>query len=341
VEGRLARIEQAHPDPDPYLRAFPHGTRTEYHLARGDPDQAIAHNQLCAEACLETNRHHPLFSALPVQRGRAYLTAGDTAGVAAVLESASGRVSHPVVDDVHLPALRAWVAFQAGELRVARRITDEVLETAAQLGAPAHDVGTILATVVIAAIELEAGNFASAEELLRTAEGAAQLNGQSGLRSLVSLGLARLATATCDQPAAFAHLTEARFVFDAPSPTVLASFAAEELRQALAFSPRHGQRLVSQLPNRTDARLLRVRLAIAQEDQKAAAELLDTIDARTTRERIEQATLRALTMADHNADAAHAHLREALLVARPQGFYRTILEQGFAVSGLLQSFPPR
>ena len=118
---------------------------------------------------------------------------------------------------------------------------------------------------------------------------AARLNGQTGLRSLVFQGFARLATATCDQPAAFAHLTEAPYVFDAPSPTVLASFAAE--------SCANGQRLVSQLPTRTDARLLRVRLAIAQEDQKAAAQLLDTVDARTTRECIEQATLRALIMA--------------------------------------------
>ena len=41
----------------------------------------------------------------------------------------------------------------------------------------------------------------------------------------------------------------------------------------------------------------------------------------------------------HDVDEAHAQLREALLLAEPQGFYRTILQQGPAMPGLLQSLP--
>lgn len=338
VAGWLERVEQAHPDPDPYLSAFLHGTWAEYHLARGDPDHAFPHNQLAAEASREATRHHPLFAALPVQRARGYLMAGDATGIAAVLESVSAPVGHPIVDDVRLPALHAWVALQSGDLRLARRTADDVLDTGPRVGAPPHGIGMILATLVSAALDLEGGKFASAEWLLGATESAARLNGQTGLHSLICLWLARLATAKGDQSAAWAYLTEARFAFVAPSSTVTAGFAAEEMRQAIAFVPPHGARLLSQLPDRVDSTVLRARLAVAQEDPALAAELLDGLDARTMRERVEVGVLRAI-LAVHHQDAAHAHLREALLLAEPQGFYRTILEQGNAVIGLLQSFP--
>ena len=126
VEGWLARVQEAHPDPDPSLSRLLHGTWAEYHLARGDPEEALPHNQRAAEANRRANRPHPLFVLLPVQRGRAYLMAGDMAGLAGVLESVSAPVGAPIVDEVRLPALRAWVALQAGELRLSKRIASEV-----------------------------------------------------------------------------------------------------------------------------------------------------------------------------------------------------------------------
>ena len=210
-----------------------------------------------------------------------------------------------------------------------------------ELGAPPHGVGTILATLVEAAIDLEAGKFASAERLLGVAETAAQINGKTGLNSLVSQWFARLATARGHEAAASSYLTEARFAFPAPSPTVRAGFAVEELRQAIVFSPERATELLSGLPDRVETQLLRARLAIAQGDLAAADALLATIPpALTTRERVELGVLRALVASDRDVAAAHAYLREALRLGRPEGFYRTILEQGSGVSDLLESFSP-
>ena len=339
VEGWLARVQEAHPDPDPSLSRLLHGTWAEYLLARGDPEEALPHNQRAAEANRRADRPHPLFVLLPVQRGRGYLMAGDMAGLAGVLESVSAPIGAPIVDEARLPALRAWVALQAGELRLARRIASEVLDAVRELGAPPHGVESILATVVDAAIDLEAGNFASAERLLGVAETAAQNNGKTGLNSLVSQWFARLATARGYEAAASSYLTEARFAFPAPSPIVRAGFAAEELRQAIVFSPERGTELLSELPDRVETQLLGARLAIAQGNLAAAETLLATVAAAlTTRERVELGVLRALVAVDGDAAAAHAYLREALRLGRPEGFYRTVLEQGSGVSDLLGSF---
>ena len=99
-----------------------------------------------------------------------------------------------------------------------------------------------------AAIDLEAGKFASAERLLGVAETAAQNNGKTGLNSLVSQWFARLATAKGHEAAASSYLTEARFAFPAPSPTVRAGFAVEELRQAIVFVARAGNRTSFRAP---------------------------------------------------------------------------------------------
>ena len=137
VEGWLTRIEEAHPDPDPYLRACLHGSSAEYHLARGNPERALPHNQLASGAIPEATRVHPLFAVLPVQRARGFLMSGDVDSVITVLESTSLPVGVPIVDEVRLPALRAWVALQQGELRLAGRIAKEVVDTPRN-GAPHH-----------------------------------------------------------------------------------------------------------------------------------------------------------------------------------------------------------
>ncbi len=341
VEGWLTRVQEAHPDPDAFLSSFLHGTWAEYHLARGDPERALPDNQLAAEAAREASRVHPLFAALPVQRARGLLMSGDVDGLSTVLESTSVPVAHPIVGEVRLPALRAWVALQRGELRLAGRIAHEVAQTARELGAPPHDIGTTLATLVDAALDLEAGRLVSAERRLGVAETAARADGKTGLHSLVSLWSARLATARGHEAAAASYLTEARFAFPAPSTSVQAEFAVEELRQAAAFASEPRPDLLSELPDRMDTKLLRVRLALAQGDPTAAAVLLASLDpAHTTRERVEQGVLCALVAIDRDVTAPHTHLRHALRLARPEGFYRTVLEQGFGLSNLLGSFAP-
>jgi LuxR family maltose regulon positive regulatory protein len=341
VQGWLARVEQGHTDPDPFLRALLHCTWAEYHLARGEPERARPHNQVATEAAWQANRHHSLLTSLAVQRARSYLMAGDVVGVSDVVNSPSAPVGHPIVDDVHLPALRAWVALQAGDLRLARRIAEEVFDAANQLGAPPDDTGTILATVVGAALDLEAGRWAAAGRQLSAAKTAAEALGSTDLSSLISRWSARLATDQGHEEAAASYLTEARFAFAAPSQSVRAELAVEELRQAISFAPERGTELLSELPDRVESKLLRARLAISLGEPSAADELLGGLDtAQTKRERVEAGVLRALVAFGHDVPAAHAYLRRALSLGRTEGFWRTVIGQGLAVSGLLRSFSP-
>jgi LuxR family transcriptional regulator, maltose regulon positive regulatory protein len=150
-----------------------------------------------------------------------------------------------------------------------------------------------------------------------------------------------LATSQGHEEAAASYLTEARFAFVAPSQSVRAEFAVEELRQAIAFAPERGTELLSELPDRTESNLLRARLAIAEGEPHAAGELLGRLDtALTTRQRVEGGVLCALVAFSHDVPLAHCRLRRVLLLSRTEGFLRTVIEQGLAVSGLLRSFSP-
>ena len=136
------------------------------------------------------------------------------------------------------------------------------------------------------------------------------------------------------------HLATARRLFSAPSCGVRATFALEELRLAIAFAPERGDALISQLPARVESNVLRVRLMIAQGRSDIPTCLLDDTDPTlTSRERIELGVLKALVQCGHDMQLSQAMLQETLLLARPEGFLRTILDQGTEVGQLLRSLP--
>jgi LuxR family transcriptional regulator, maltose regulon positive regulatory protein len=338
AEEWLTRLGHAHPDPAFPLRGLLHAVQMEQYLGRGHPEQALRHSQLAADAIREASGYHPVLAVLPALRVLAHMTAGDLPSARASLAEPSAPLDHPVLENLTLPALRAWTAFQEGELTTARRIAAQVLERVPEYGAH-NSLGAILANLVEAAINIESGEFKTAEQLLSAAEAQAQANGRTVLQSLASRWQARLATARGDETAASAYLTEAKVVFRSPSPALRAEFALEELRQAIVFAPERAALLVPQLPDRLEATLLRARLAVAQGRLTLAAELTGALSGvGTVRERVESGVLRALAEFTRDPDAARASLRSALLLAQPEGFSRTILEQGTAVPGLLESF---
>ena len=340
AEEWLTRLAQAHPDPDFSLRGLLHAVQMEQYLGRGHPEQALRHSQLAADAIREASRYHPVLAVLPALRVLAYMSAGDLPHARASLAEPAGPLDHPILENLTRPALRAWTALQEGELTTARRMAAQVLERAPEYGAH-NSLGAIVASVVEAALSIESGELKTAEQLLTAAEAQAQMNGRTVLQSLASRWLARLATARGDETAASAYLTEAKVVFRSPSPALRAEFALEELRQAIVFAPERGAQLVPQLPDRMEATLLRARLAVTQGQLSLAAELTDALSgAGTIRERVEWGVLRALAEFTHDPGAARASMRSALLLAQPEGFSRTILEQGAAVPVLLESFSP-
>jgi len=214
-------------------------------------------------------------------------------------------------------------------------------QRADELSAPFHAIGRILVDMVHAGLALEHGELTVAEGCLAAAERAARLSGPRPLECYVLWWQARLATAQGDPDAASVCLTEAAHLFPAPSAAVLANMALEQVRLIAAFA-RGGleESLNLEIPDRMESRLLRARIAIAQDNLELATVLLGpaSTDA-TMRERVESGVLRALVESRNNVEAALVVLRDALVLARAEGFARTVLEQGAGVGPLLRALP--
>ncbi len=340
VERWLIQVELANPEADPFLRALLYGTWAANDLSRGDAERGIVHSERAIEASLLTQRQHPALDSLAVQQVAAYLMNGDLTSAGVAIESASDSLVFPIVDAVLVVAAWAWVAFLRGELSVATSKAEEALEKADQLDAPARALGRTLASLVKAGIALELGQIATAEHLLIELEANARDSGSTPLLFFVLLWRARTSLAQGEEEAAVVHLATARRLFSAPSVGVRANFALEELRLAIAFAPESGSALISRLPDRIESNVLRVRLMIAQGRSEIPTVLLDDTDPTLTlRERIEIGVLKALVECSHDMQLSQAMFQETLLLARPEGFLRTILEQGPEVGQLLRSLP--
>ena len=340
VESWLIQVELANPEADPFLRALLYGIWAANDLGRGDAEQALVHNERALEASRITQRQHPALDSLPVQQVAAYLMNGDLTSAGVAIESASDSLVFPIVDAVLVVAARAWVAFLRGELSVANGKAEEALRKADQLDAPARAMGRTLASLVKAGIALERGQIATAEHLLIELEANARDSGSTPLLFFVLLWKARTALVQGEEEVAVVRLASARRLFSAPSCGVRANFALEELRLAIAFAPERGGALISRLPDRIESNMLRIRLMIAQGRSEIPAGILDDTDPTLTfRERVELGVLKALVEFSHDMQLSQATLQETLLLARREGFLRTIVEQGTQVGQLLRSLP--
>jgi LuxR family maltose regulon positive regulatory protein len=195
--------------------------------------------------------------------------------------------------------------------------------------------------MVHAGLALEHGELTVAEEQLAKAERAARLSGPRPLQCYVLWWQARLATAQGDPDAASVCLTEASHVFPAPSAAVLANVAFEQVRLSAAIA--HGnwdERPEAEVPDRLESRLVRARVAIAEGNLELATDLLGSVGTEATlRERVILGVLSALIESQNNVEAALVVLRDVLVLARAEGFARTVLEQGAGVGPLLRALP--
>ena len=341
VTGWLTEVERALPDADAFLRSLLHGVWAESDLAQGSSDHALPHNEVALQWAEKTSRRHPILEALPAQLVDISLIEGDLVAASDAMERSSVAPLHPLVGDLLLSGARAWLAFLRGELVLALREADLVDQRADELSAPFHAIGRILVDMVHAGLALEHGELTVAEGCLAAAERAARLSGPRPLECYVLWWQARLATAQGDPDAASVCLTEAAHLFPAPSAAVLANMALEQVRLIAAFA-RGGleESLNLEIPDRMESRLLRARIAIAQDNLELATVLLGpaSTDA-TMRERVESGVLRALVESRNNVEAALVVLRDALVLARAEGFARTVLEQGAGVGPLLRALP--
>jgi ATP/maltotriose-dependent transcriptional regulator MalT len=342
VTSWLTEVERALPAADAYMRSLLYAVWAASDLTQGSTDHALTHNEVALQWAHKTSRRHPILEALPVQMANISLLEGNLVAASHAIESPSVAALNPVVGDILLSGLRAWLAFLKGELVLALREADFVDQRAHELNAPPHAMGRTLADMVHAGLALERGELAAAEGRLATAERAARRSGPRPLECYVAWWQARLAMARGDADAASVCLTEAAHLFPAPSTAVLANLALERIRLIAAFA--HGgleEIPDTELPDRLESRLLRAQIAIARDDLELAARLLWPLSTEATlRERVEWGVLRALVESRKDVESALVVLRDALVLAHAEGFARTILEQGVGVAPLLRTLPP-
>ena len=248
-------------------------------------------------------------------------------------------MSAPIVDEFRSPVLAAWVAFLHGDLVSASAALDRAAGAAAEHGEVAHGLGLILANLAGAGIHLERCEHEPAAALLSAARAGARINGRPVLQSMVDTWIARLATARGDRAGALAALTQARLALAAPDESVLAQFALEEFRIALALEPAEASALIPRLPAGTASRLLQGRLHVARREWAKAGQILDEVEPGTIRERVEWGVLRSLAVQGSDLTQAHGYLRTALAAASPHRYLATIIEEGPGIAALLCSLP--
>jgi ATP/maltotriose-dependent transcriptional regulator MalT len=340
VTSWLTEVERVLPEDDEFLRSLLHGVWAESELTQGSSDAALPHNELALQWAQKTSRQHPILDALPAQGADIFLLEGDLVAATHAVEPSSAAPFHPLVGDILLSGVRAWLAFLRGELVLALREADSVDQRADELDAPFHAIGRTLVDMVHAGLALEHGQLTVAEGHLATADRTARLSGPKPLECYVLWWQARLATAKGDADAASVCLTEAAHLFSAPSEAVLANAALERVRLVAAFAHGDLAENVDQLPDCLASRLLSARIAIAMDDLELATGLLGSADTNATlREQVEWGVLRALVESRTNVEAALVVLRDALVLAHAEGFARTVLEQGPGVAPLLRALP--
>src|SRR5271157_1179591 len=342
AEGWLTKVNQAHPALPPGLDALAHGTWTAYYNNVGSTGPALEHNRLARQAADAAAGQGPLFpmlAQLTLQEVGTHLLAGDIPAAAAALHRGPAPLSVPLVDEIRAPVIQAWVAFLHGDLVSAAAALDLVRRAAAEYDTVAHGVGQIFASMTQAGIHLEHREHEPAANLLAAARAGARINGRPYIEGMVDTWIARLATARGDRAGALASLAQARLALAAPDDRVLAQFALEEFRVALALAPAEAGGLIPRLPANTASRLLQARLHVLRREWAKAGEILEETEPLTIRERVEWGVLRSLGAQAADRSRAHHYLRMALELAQPHEYLATIIEQGPGIAALLRSLP--
>ena len=338
----LDEIATAHPDASPALTAQVQGLWAEHHLYRGEADEATPRAQAAMDVLGGAPPPQGLLPLLPIALARAHIQANDLDDAEAVLNAAEARrTGHPVVDGVRVPGLQAWVAFLNGDLQTAQQRADAAISCADEMKLPSIELGRTFAGLTLAGLHIERKDDTAARQLLDRVRHDADLSRRPPVQSLVALQHARYARIVGDEATAAADLTLARLLLPTASASVRSMFDVEAAQQAIHFRPSTASELIDALGDERTTTSLRIGLALFEGDLRRAAALLDALPSpRTPRERVVRAVLAALTLVHGDVEAANGELSEALLVAQPEGYRRTILEQGPEVLKLLLSFAP-
>ena len=253
-----------------------------------------------------------------------------------------GSVLPPVVARMRLPAFAAHVEALRGNLAEAERLATAALTAADQLGLDDGNLGRADALLPLAVVATERNRLDAAEAHVELAMRIVEEGRRPPLELLAHLQLAQTAAARGDEPASTEAIEQARAVFPHAASPVVAHIDRVDARLALDRGDlAKAEELWARLPSSATADLLAARLCLATGDHAGARDLLEAMADRmsTTRLTIEHDLLIALASADTERPRAHDALHDALTLAQPAGFQRTLVAEGPPLWRLLESLP--
>ncbi len=339
----LALIDAAHPNPSTDVTALLNGISAEHHLRSGQIPEAVRCIDRATAILNDAPSSRPLLKLVHSVSVRAHLSAGDVDHARSELDQiATHPLGHHILDDIRMPALRAWVAYLDGDLTLALRVAEATSRRADEIGAELsrHDPGRLLAGLAIAGVHAERLDDDAAIAALASASYVADLGGRPWYQHVVLLQQARTARLVGDAAAAQTYLDIARSTMPRASIEIETAFALEAAHQAVRFHPWTAAALVDELGETAAATALRVRLALECGDQRKAAAAVSSLPPpTTTRQTVEYGMLRAMSVYDN--EAALAGIQATLAIAAPEGYLRTIIEAGPRAPELLAAVPVR
>jgi LuxR family maltose regulon positive regulatory protein len=334
----VQQVEAHHPNPPATTYAYLHGVWAEHHLVRGDVDEAGPHVDAAFAVFDGAPPRDGLFPLLHPLRVRYRLARGDLDGARAALDQVlTASTGHRVLDLVRLPAMRAWVAYLDGELRLAERLAREALARADDWGLGEHEPGRVFGALALAGVDAERADDVAHSTAVAAAHRSADVSGRPGLQATVALGHAAMARATGDVDVAAAQLGLARALVPDASRVVTEAFDREEALQALAFRPWDVPPLLDRLDESPATSVVRAALCVELGDGEGALAALATLPMATPRERVERGMLAAL--ASRDVEAATEVFAGVLAAGEPEGFVRSIVGHGPAAAKLLDAVP--
>jgi LuxR family transcriptional regulator, maltose regulon positive regulatory protein len=339
----MERIQAVHPHADGELGALIEMVRAVHHEHLGQPLEAIVRLRDAGEAVGRTRVDEGPLAHLDVLMAGAHLQAGQAPEALVILERA---MAHPcgdvVADRVRGPGIAALAAAVEGELTRADHLARHAVHAADQLGLGDLEPGRVLANLAIAEVHLERDDHGTAECLLHRVNETSDGWLRSPLQSLITLHRAKVARVSGDQETADSLLDEIQCRYAQPDAAIRQVIGQEAVAHALRFDPPKAAPLIDELDqDRVNTKVLRVRLALLDHDDRGAAALLaDLPPAATLRARVERALLRALSVLSRDVDSANRQLHVALEVGQPERLVRTFVDLVPGVHDLLLACTP-
>ncbi|MFM2073416.1 MAG: hypothetical protein RLZZ623_3680 [Actinomycetota bacterium] len=343
VSGWLDLIGGANPTPSSDVTALIEGIWADRLLGKGQIDEAVRRCDLATAVLDDTPSVRPLLKLVHSVSIRAHLSAGNVDFARGALDRISTHpLGHPILDEVRLPGLRAWVAYLDGDLTLAKRLAEASARRSTEIGVglSQNEPGRIMAGAALAGVMAERMDNDGAVEALTRVSHIAEIAGRPWYQCVVRLQQAAVARLMGDSAAARTHLDIARSTMLGASAEVEATFALEAAQQAVRFEPWTAAALVEKLGDGDAANALRIRLLLERGEQRLAAALISSLPTpTTTRQAVEYGMLRAMTLRD--TDAALVAVEATLDIAASEDYVRTIIEAGPLAPELLAAVPIR